>query len=47
MIEIEAPDGSIIEFPAGTDDATIDRVMRENFAPQQAAPAQRGFQVLD
>lgn len=39
MIEIEAPDGSIIEFPAGTDDATIDRVMRENFAPQQAAPA--------
>ena len=47
MIEIEAPDGSIIEFPAGTDDTTIDRVMRENFAPQQAAPAQRGFQVLD
>lgn len=34
MIEVEAPDGTIIEFPDGTDDATIDRVMRENFAPQ-------------
>lgn len=34
MIEVEAPDGTIIEFPDGTDDVTIDRVMRENFAPQ-------------
>ena len=42
FIEVQAPDGSIIEFPAGTDDATIDRVMRENFAPQavQQAPAE-------
>lgn len=31
MIEIEAPTGEIIEFPDGTDDATILRVMRENF----------------
>lgn len=44
MIEVEAPDGSIIEFPDGTDDQTIDRVMRENFAPQ---PEKTGFQVLD
>lgn len=39
MIEIEAPDGSIIEFPDGTDDATIDRVMRESFAPHSAPVA--------
>lgn len=31
MAKIQAPDGSIIEFPDGTDDATIERVMRENF----------------
>lgn len=46
MIEIEAPDGTIIEFPAGTDDATIDRVMRENFAPQRQQaerPSGQGF----
>lgn len=46
MIEVEAPDGTIVEFPAGTDDTTIDRVMRENFAPQAGAtpaeaPAQK------
>lgn len=38
MIRVEAPDGTIVEFPDGTDDATIDRVMRENFAPQAPAP---------
>lgn len=46
MIEVEAPDGSIIEFPDGTDDQTIDRVMRENFAPASQPPPQqpeRGF----
>lgn len=39
MIEVEAPDGTIVEFPAGTDDGTIDRVMRENFAPQSKTAA--------
>lgn len=33
MIEIEAPDGSIFEFPDGTPDETIDRVMRQELAP--------------
>lgn len=42
MIEVEAPDGSIIEFPDGTEDSTIDRVMRENFASPAAQPAQTG-----
>lgn len=30
-IEIEAPDGSIVEFPAGTDDATIQAAMAEAY----------------
>lgn len=37
MIEIEAPDGSIVEFPAGTSDDTIKAVMRKNYGqPVQA-----------
>lgn len=28
-IEIELPDGSIAEFPEGTDDATIERVLAQ------------------
>ena len=40
MIRIQAPDGSEIEFPDGTDDATITRVMRQNFGgPTPQAPA--------
>lgn len=31
MIEIEAPDGSIVEFPDGTPDATIEGAMRSTF----------------
>lgn len=35
-IEVEGPDGSVVEFPAGTDDATIQRVMAETYGgPQQ------------
>lgn len=30
-IEIQAPDGSLIRFPDGTDDSTITNVMRQNF----------------
>ena len=30
-IQIQAPDGAIVEFPDGTDDETITRVMRENY----------------
>lgn len=41
LIEIEAPDGSIVEFPDGTDDETIKRVMRRDFAPSPVAAAFR------
>ena len=41
MIEIEAPDGSIIEFPAGTPDDVITRVMRQSF-PGPSAPQEAG-----
>lgn len=42
MIQIQAPDGSIVEFPDGTDDATITSVMAKSFpAPQQQAPQQQ------
>lgn len=36
-IEIEAPDGAIVEFPDGTDDATITRAMQQAYGgPDQA-----------
>ena len=35
-IEVEGPDGAIIEFPAGTDDATIEAAMAQAY-PQDAA----------
>lgn len=42
MIEIEAPNGDIVEFPDDTPDAVIDRVMRQNYgqANPDTAPAQ-------
>lgn len=40
MIEVEAPDGTIIEFPEGTDDATIEQVMRDNFGGPDAMVGQ-------
>jgi hypothetical protein len=39
MIEVEAPDGTVIEFPAGTSDDTIKRVMRQNYPVQDQQPA--------
>lgn len=39
MIEIQAPDGSTVQFPDGTDDATIVNVMRQNFGGPQGSPA--------
>lgn len=41
-IEIEAPDGSIVEFPDGTDDAKIISVMRKNFGGPAAAQTASG-----
>ncbi|MFG1389088.1 hypothetical protein [Xanthobacter versatilis] len=43
MIRIGAPDGSVVEFPEGTDDATIATAMRKTFGgPQQQEPMQSG-----
>lgn len=40
MIEIEAPDGSIVEFPDGTPVAVIEKAMRETFGgPGADAPS--------
>lgn len=38
MIEVQAPDGSIVEFPAGTPPETIKGVMVKRFPMQGAAP---------
>lgn len=38
MIEIDGPDGAVIEFPDGTDDATITKAMQKAY-PQSAEPA--------
>lgn len=37
MAKILAPDGTTIEFPDGTDDATIERVMQENYGGPTAS----------
>jgi hypothetical protein len=40
MIQIKAPDGSIVQFPDGTDDATITGVMAKNYpAPAPDLPS--------
>jgi hypothetical protein len=44
MIKVKAPDGSIVQFPAGTNDTTIESVMRDNYGgpattPPVASPA--------
>lgn len=36
-IEVEGPDGTIYEFPAGTDDATMTAAMRRAYPPTQQA----------
>lgn len=35
MIEVEGPDGSIVEFPDGTPDNVMSQAMRQAFAPTQ------------
>jgi hypothetical protein len=35
VIEVELPDGNIAEFPDGTDPATIEGALAQQFAPQQ------------
>lgn len=48
MIEVELPDGSIAEFPAGTDQATIKRVLRKQRGqrPVSKAGAPAGVRAL-
>lgn len=38
MIQIKAPDGSIVQFPPDTDDATITRVMSQAYPQPKQAP---------
>lgn len=37
-IRIQAPDGTIAEFPDGTSDATIEQVMKQTYGGPQSAP---------
>ncbi len=47
MIEVEMPDGTVVEFPEGTDDATIKRVLSGQSAapsmPPKKKPRERGW----
>lgn len=42
-IEIEAPDGSVVEFPDGTDEATITRAMQQAYGAPQSGGAGAGL----
>lgn len=50
MIQVQAPDGTVVQFPAGTSHDIIKQVMRKNFggpqpaqaAPSPSAPAEEG-----
>ena len=42
MIEVETPDGTIIEFPDGTDNQTIKSVLAKQFAPTASQSEQPG-----
>lgn len=44
-ILVEAPDGTVVEFPAGTDRETMRRAMASRFTPEPAAPPARFGQV--
>ncbi|WP_134724825.1 hypothetical protein [Paracoccus luteus] len=46
-IEVELPNGKIVEFPAGTDDATIKRVMQENFGHGSRGTTTAAGQTLE
>lgn len=54
MIQVQAPDGTVVQFPAGTSHDIIKQVMRKNFGgpqPAQAAPSapaeEGGFSYTD
>lgn len=47
MIEAELPDGTILEFPDGTDQAVIQRVVKQRLGVTQAEPQQEVSTVMD
>jgi len=47
MIEIQAPDGSIVQFPEGTPDTTIEGVMKENYGGPQEQSRSAGAGGFD
>jgi len=47
MIEVLAPDGSIVKFPEGTPDDVILRVMRENYGSPEVAPSEASGVVAE
>jgi hypothetical protein len=38
-MNVQGPDGAVVSFPDGTDPATVDQVMRQNFGGQQQGDA--------
>ena len=47
MIEAELPDGTILEFPDGTDQAVIQRVVKQRLGVAQAEPQQEVSTAMD
>lgn len=45
-IRVKAPDGTIVEFPSGTDDATIVKVMGENYGAGKPSAASRAVSAV-
>src|SRR5580704_12716148 len=37
-MNVQAPDGSVVQFPDGTDPNIVNQVMAQNFGPKQQAP---------
>lgn len=47
MIEAELPDGTILEFPDGTDQAVIQRIVKQRLGVTQAEPQQEVSTAMD
>ena len=42
-MNVQGPDGAVVSFPDGTDPATVDQVMRQNFSGGQKPPSSSGW----